>query len=107
VPKVTNEHFDKVVFQAGNKHSVSCGRPPYIDASVQDRYHGYFENEHREQFIFVYDYQTKKATLWVGDNGWETPVAVIDGEAPELYLNGSEQMWLQACWNAATAFIGT
>lgn len=40
----------------------------------------------------------------MGDYGWEKPVDVVDGDAPELILSAEERMWLQACWNAATTF---
>ncbi len=51
-------------------------------------------------------YVTKQGTLWLGDAGWDEPVVVVDGEAPTVVLTHSEQLWLQACWDAATAFEG-
>jgi hypothetical protein len=29
---------------------------------------------------------------------------VVDGLVPALIMSEQEEMWLQACWNAATAF---
>jgi hypothetical protein len=72
------------------------------DASKQ--YVGYFENEHKEQFIFVYDQERKQGTLWMGDNGWDHPITVTDPQKPQVVLSKSEWLWLQACWMAATAF---
>jgi hypothetical protein len=94
----------ETIFQVKNKHKVSAGKPPQIDGNVKGKYHGYFENEHGEQAIFVYDRETKSGVVWLGDAGWEKPYKVIDGLAPELILSEQEGMWLQACWNAATAF---
>ena len=96
---------DETVFQVGNKHSTAAGKPPRIDGNAKGKYHGYFENEHGEQAIFVYDRETKSGILWMGDAEWEKPYKVIDGLAPELILLSQvEETWLQACWNAATAF---
>lgn len=95
---------DEVVFQVRNKHAASVGKPPQIDGNTKGKYHGYFENEHGEQAIFVYDRETKSGILWFGDAGWEKPYKVIDGLAPELILSEIEETWLQTCWNAATAF---
>ncbi len=95
---------DEIIFQVKNRHAASVGKPPHIDGSAAGKYHGYWENEHGEQAIFVYDRQTKSGILWLGDAGWEKPYKVIDGLAPELILSQIEETWLQACWNAATAF---
>ncbi len=92
------------IFVARNNHSATCGKPPNIDASQPGRYYGYFENEHKEQFIFVYDRDTKQGTVWVGDNGWEKPIPITDVQKPDVVLSKSEWLWLQSCWMAATAF---
>ncbi len=94
----------QVIFQAVNYHSRSSETPPFRNTSTPGRYFGYFENEHKEQFIFEYDYQTKTATLWVGDYNWGKPVKVVNGDAPELILSDIERLWLRACWKAATTF---
>lgn len=93
-----------MIFTVRNKHSIHAGNPPEFDGNAKNKYHGYYENEHGEQAIFVYDHQTKTGMLWMGDAGWDKPVRVIDGLAPDLILSEIEEMWLQACWNAATAF---
>jgi hypothetical protein len=100
-----NEHRDVFVFQARNKHSTDAGRPPQIDANIRKRYHGYFENEHGEQAIFVYDYEVKEGTLWMGDAGWEKAFKVIDARVPELVLSRNEALWLYNCWITATGKI--
>jgi hypothetical protein len=93
----------ETIFQVTNKHSSSSSNPPLIDANTEGKYHGYFENAYGEQAIFIYDRETQIGTLWLGDAGWESPHKVIDGLAPDLMLSQEEEMWLQACWNAATA----
>ena len=55
------------LFSVANHHVDSCGTPPQIDESTPNRYLGYFENEHGEQTIFIYDRTTKKGTLYMGD----------------------------------------
>ena len=92
------------IFWVTNHHGVSAGQPPHVDGDAPGKYYGYFQNEHREQAIFIYDYTTHTGTLWLGDYSWEHPVSVVDGDAPELVLSNEERMWLHACWNAATTF---
>jgi len=62
---------------------------------VPGHYFGYFENEHREQFIFVYDYKRKQGTLWMGDNGWDNGIPITNPEKPDVILSKSEWLWLQ------------
>lgn len=93
----------QLIFEAFNRHGISEGLPPHINTDVQGSYYGYYENEYGEQFIFVYDRTAKRGSLWLGDNGWETPAIVVDGGAPSLILSKSESMWLYSCWLAATA----
>ena len=55
------------IFSVANHHPDGCGQPPWIDDAAPTRYLGYFENQHREQAIFVYDRVTGKGTLHMGD----------------------------------------
>ena len=93
----------RYVFRARNKHSASMGEPPEIDANAPKRYHGYFENEFGEQAIFVYDYDKRTGTLWMGGAGWNHAFEVVDGDVPELELGMNEKLWLQVCWNTAVS----
>lgn len=95
---------EQTIFHVTNHHVASAGKPPEIDDADRGCYHGYFENEHGEQAIFVYDYRAGKATLHLGDAGWEEAYEVVDGTARNLVLADTEHRWLQACWAAATAF---
>jgi len=39
----------------------------------------------------------------MGDAGWQTPHAVVDGAVPDLVLSETERLWVRACWQAASA----
>ena len=91
------------LFSVSNKHVADCGKPPHIDGDIPGSYYGYFEDAYGEQAVFVFDRQARIGTLWMGDNGWETPVSVIEGVTQGLVLDKAEAMWLKACWLAATA----
>ena len=97
------------IFSVGNKHILvaDSGEPPHIDGNSEGRYHGYFENEYGEQAVFVYDYQARMGTLWMGDAGWDNIIAVMDGDAPDTVLGETEAIWLRACWLAATASLSS
>jgi hypothetical protein len=94
---------DAPLFQVRNHHSATSGPPPHIDDLRPNQYLGYFENEHGEQAVFVYDRDSNQAVLYLGDAGWETQHAVVNGAAPDLILSETERLWLHACWQAATA----
>lgn len=95
---------EQLLFSVSNKHSPNSGEPTHFNADIPGRYYGYFENEHGEQMVFVYDRNTRIGQLWAGDYSWQKPVKVVDGLSPELMLSDAEETWLQACWNAATTF---
>jgi hypothetical protein len=95
---------DAYLFQVTNHHGPSSGIPPQVDDKQPRRYRGYFENEFGEQAIFIYDYDSKQATLRMGDTEWETVYLVQDNGVPGLILDHSELLWLAACWKAATCF---
>ncbi len=88
------------IFQVRNHHHESCGIPPQFD-NPPGAYLSYYENQFGEQNIFVYDYQTKEAFLYMGDAGWERPRRVIEGGmVPGLIYGQDEAAWLFACWMA-------
>ncbi len=97
------ENRGQLVFRADNTHTESCGDPPAVANTSPDAYYGYFENEHREQWVFVYDRKAKRGTLQGGDAGWVNAFEVVDGKAP-VNMNPEELVWLGACWKAATRF---
>lgn len=86
-----------------NHHSAASGTPPHIDDLSPNQYLGYFENPSGEQAVFVYHRDSSRGVLYLGDAGWQTPHAVIDGAVPDLVLSETELLWLHACWQAATA----
>ncbi len=76
-----------VLFKVRNHHSPNCGTSPQIDGDRPKRYYGYYANEHGEQAIFEYNFETHTARIWMGDAGWEESHTVVNGVAPDLILN--------------------
>jgi hypothetical protein len=93
---------ERPIFRVTNHHTDACGAPPAVDDSEPNRYLGYFENEHGEQTIFVYDRTRRAGMLSLGDAGWESSHAVVEGAVPGVVLGATERAWLAACWKAAT-----
>lgn len=97
---MNSEH---TLFSVSNHHSDKCGEPPVIDGDAPG-YYSYWENEHGEQFVFVYDYDAEHGTLWFGDAGWDRPYPVEDGSVGDIVLSEAEQAWLTVCWLVATRY---
>lgn len=91
------------LFTVSNHHDDSCGSPLAVDGDAKGKYTGYFQNMLGEQFVFVYDRETEEGLLWAGDWNWDNAVQVQAGVVEGVNLTESEQLWLQACWKAATA----
>jgi hypothetical protein len=88
------------IFQVRNHQDESCGTPPHFD-DPSGVYLSYYENQFGEQNIFIYDYKTKEAFLYMGDAGWERPHKVVEGgRVPGLIYGEDEATWLFACWMA-------
>jgi hypothetical protein len=99
----TTNRVDAPLLSVRNHHSAECGKPPRIDDRGPSQYLGYFENQHGEQAVFVYDRVASHAIVYLGDAGWDTPYGVVDGAVPDLVLSETERLWVRACWQAATA----
>jgi hypothetical protein len=87
----------------GHHQQLPLGRvrhTAHIDDLCPNLYLGYFENEHGEQAVCVYDRDSKQAVLYLGDAGWETSHTVVDGAVPDLVLSEVERLWVRACWQA-------
>jgi hypothetical protein len=97
-----SEDADAMLLQVRNRHSAEAGTPPRIVDLDATHYVGYFENGYGEQALFVYDRAAGTGSLHLGDAGWETAHAVINGAVPDLVLSESELLWVRACWQAAT-----
>ena len=91
---------DAILLQVRNHHSAEAGIPPRIDHPRSNQYVGYFENAYGEQALFVYDRDARTGIVYLGDAGWETPHAVVEGAVPDLVLSETELLWLRACWQA-------
>ncbi|CAL2095617.1 hypothetical protein [Tenacibaculum sp. 190524A02b] len=86
------------IFTIENNHIKSSGRIPEIDK--KGKYLGYYENEHREQFFFIGDYDKKKATIRGGDFGWEEEIEVSLGMTEFDYIfSSSEIVWISSCFS--------
>ena len=101
-PVSESETADATLLQVRNRHSPEAGPPPHIVDLDGNQYVGYFENGYGEQALFVYDRDAETGKLYLGDAGWETAHAVINGAVPDLILSESELLWVRACWQAAT-----
>jgi len=93
------------LFEVSNHHSVSCGKPPFVDGDAPRKHFSYFVNEHGEQAVYCYDYETGEATVGMGDGGWETAYPVVNGEVDGLLMTKPELLWLRACWMATAEFV--
>jgi hypothetical protein len=89
------------LLEIDNVHGAGCGLPPSIDAA--DKYVGYFENPHGEQWVFIGDSRTGKAVLRGGDCGWEREYKLsLKSPCPDTILNEPEKMWIITCFMAMT-----
>ena len=100
---MTTNRADTPLFCVRNHHSADCGVPPCIADLSPSQYLRYFENQHGEQAVFVYDRDSSRAMVYVGDAGWAGAYAVVNGAVPDLVLSETERLWVRACWQAATA----
>jgi len=89
------------LFRISNHHTEDCGQPPAIDGDGEGKYVGYFANRYGEQAVFVYDYATREASVWMGETGWGKAYRVVDGRTEGILLTESEATWIRACWLAA------
>lgn len=67
------------IFTVSNHHAPRCGTPCPVSGDNERAYPGYFENRHGEQAVFVFDDDTGKGRLALGDAGWEAWHPVVDG----------------------------
>jgi hypothetical protein len=86
------------ILEIKTQHS---GSAPTIEINCGD-YAGYFQNDYREQLIFVCRKGEDYAMLYHSDYGWK-PVRLHPNGGPEVdvVLTGLEHAWLRICWRAA------
>lgn len=87
-----------------NTHAASCGEPPHLTNADGAAYLGYFQNEHGEQWVFVYDRATRQVTIHGGDMRWGRPIAITSLKDIPYHLNEAERRWFEACWLVAAQF---
>lgn len=54
---MTDEGKPGVILTVTNNHTVACGAPPALGDIHEHRYVSYFENQYREQWVFVVDHE--------------------------------------------------
>jgi hypothetical protein len=86
-----------------DNHHVDEG-PTWMMGDLAGKHVSYFENAYGEQWVFLYDGKTHQAELWGGDCGWK--VIPVTEQGAQVILNEAEQLWLRACWLAATKRYG-
>jgi hypothetical protein len=99
-PPAAKQTVDSPLFRVSNHLTDDRGPAPAIDGDEAGRYYGYFANQYDEQAVFVYEYQTGQASLWMSDSGWREAHRVVDGRTEGVILNESEAAWIRACWLA-------
>lgn len=87
-----------------NTHAVSCGEPPNLTNTDTSAYLGYFQGEHGDQWVFVYDRGTRQATIHGGDVRWDKPVKIASVQDVPYHFTDAERRWVEACWLVATEY---
>ena len=88
------------LLSVSNHHVETSGEPPRVDGDAPGKYVGYFANEHGEQDIYIFDFESGEAILRMGDAGWQVAHRVVEGKVDGLLLTEAELAWLHACWMA-------
>jgi hypothetical protein len=79
-----------------NKHAAE---PPEFEPDNPELRHYYFENEHGEQLVYVYNTGTRAGGLYHGGHDWKV-AGVQYGVAHGFDLDYAERTWLMGCWFA-------
>ena len=90
---VLNEEFLTVK----NAHHAGSGRPPVLQTG--ESYLSYFENDRREQWVFILDWGSEVFFLAGGNLGWGKRTIGEPG-LKGLVLGVPEQLWVLACLHA-------
>ena len=105
-----------LVLTVVNAHHASCGKPPGL-IQTGDKYVGYFEGPHGEQFVCQWDPDYDEyIVLRGGDINWDKPVLIKAPDAaphypaaleaaiehfrrnvPPMLLSAIERHWLISC----------
>ena len=98
---------DRPLLIIANKHARSSGVLTQLTNTTPSHYLGYFEDEHGDQWAFVYDRSSRHATLSGGDIKWSHPLTITSLDTLPVNLTQAERRWLEASWQAATALFRT
>lgn len=98
---MTKSFREEIALTIINMHNESCGIPPNIIHNGRDgKYVSYFETDDNEQSIFVYNYLTAKAIVYIANRHWEEELAIdIDKKriTPEMITDQPKALWIAAC----------
>ncbi len=91
------------MFSVANHHVEGAGTPVHellIERPGEEGrvFRSYFENEHGEQWIFLFDKEREKGVVLGGDIGWDEPVPLAG--LHKLILGQGEALWIGACLQA-------
>jgi len=95
---------EEVLLTIYNNHADLCPCVSNRDQESENKYLSYYENEHGEQWLFIYDKEIEKGVLRGGDVGWDSVYDVGDDGSVDLVLTLQERAWLLACFKTATSF---
>jgi hypothetical protein len=95
---------DDFVVSIENSHQAGCGSAPRLTKPKGDqKYVGFFESQHGDQFTVEIDRQSKTAVIRSGKLHWARSVAIRENRLQgDVLFRVEEFVWLTACWAAAT-----
>jgi len=98
-----------------NQHIEGCGEPPQFE--IDEYTHvSYFENQHGEQSLFLFDDEEEEARIYIADASWENPQVIPSKELKNMtleefavisriILGPAEKKWLSACIEAIQIYV--
>lgn len=98
---------DSTILSISNNHTNAFPYKTLLVPSDKARYVGYYQNDHGEQWVFIYGKEYGGGLLIGGDLGWDTVVPLGNGAVPinqQVSLSQGEQLWLYSCWMASDGF---
>lgn len=69
-----------------NKHIDGCDESPQFDYDDYS-YVSYFENEHGEQALFLFDDDEEHAEIYIADAGWKNPQVIPAHELRNMTID--------------------
>lgn len=86
------------IFTIKNYHIEDSGK--ILNLELEGKYIGYYENTYGDQFIFIGDPDSGRATVKGGDLGWENEIVLFDGMGKvDWVLSYEEILWMSHCYS--------